>query len=219
MSKLYQQPHRELQDEFDTRNIADRLEQISSDVVDPMQKHFIEQRDMFFLASVNAEGSPTVSYKGGDPGFVQVLDEKTLIFPSYDGNGMYLSMGNISASAEVGLLFIDFQKPNRLRVQGKAELCRDEALLARYKEAQLVVKVNVTSVFTNCPRYIHRHEKVEASRYVPREDQVTPFATWKRVDIMQDALNEKDSAQVEDAGGVLAAEDWVGKVVRGDPEA
>lgn len=58
---------------------------------------------MFFLATADAEGRPTCSYKGGDPGFVQVLDPHTVVFPNYDGNGMYLSAGNVLVNGEVGM--------------------------------------------------------------------------------------------------------------------
>ena len=66
---------------------------------------------MFFLATADEHGMPQCSYKGGDPGFVRVVDEHTLAFPSYDGNGMYLSLGNLLVNPQVGILFIDFAQP------------------------------------------------------------------------------------------------------------
>jgi hypothetical protein len=221
MSKLYNEAHRMLQDEFGTRRLADKIEALACySVVGENEKAFIESRDMFFLATVDAAGRPTVSYKGGDPGFVRVLDEKTVIFPSYDGNGMYLSMGNIDSRGEVGLLFMDFEKPNRMRLQGKAELSRDPALLACFKEAELVVRITVRAVFVNCPRYVHRYTKVAPSRYVPCATRETPVATWKRVDEMQDVLPERDIAKVAAAGArMLTSDEWIGMVVAGNPEA
>jgi hypothetical protein len=132
---------------------------------------------------------------------------------------MFLSMGNISASGDVGLLFIDFEKPNRLRLQGRAELSRDPALIAEYREADLVVKVAVRAVFSNCPRYVHRYDKIAPSRYVPREDRETPLASWKRIDIIQDVLPERDTGRVEASGGIISEEAWIGKIIAGDPEA
>jgi len=221
MSKLYKDPHRALQDEFGTRRMADRIEQLGRyDVVGPNEKAFIESRDMFFLATVDVDGCPAVSYKGGDPGFIRVVDEGTIIFPSYDGNGMYLSMGNIASGGEVALLFMDFEKPNRLRLQGRAELSRDPALLAQFQEAELVVKIAVRAVFVNCPRYVHRYEKIAPSRYVPRAGDETPISTWKRVDKIQDTLPERDVAKVAAAGGkLLTAEEWGEMVAAGHPEA
>ena len=92
---MYHKRSRGLQDRFDTRRIADRLvEKTVRDHIDRDDRAFIEARDMFFLATADEEGRPQCSYKGGDPGFVRVLDEQTIAFPCYDGNGMYLSMGN-----------------------------------------------------------------------------------------------------------------------------
>jgi predicted pyridoxine 5'-phosphate oxidase superfamily flavin-nucleotide-binding protein len=160
-----------------------------------------------------------VSYKGGDPGFVKVVDSKTIAFPSYNGNGMYYSMGNIASSAKIGMLFMDFERPKRLRVQGTATVSADDPLMAHFKEAQLVVRVTVDQVWPNCPRYVHRMQKVSPSRYVPRENVATPLAGWKRIDIVQDALPAEDQGRAEKEGGLLTVEDWFGKVEAGDPEA
>ncbi|MFT5351909.1 MAG: putative pyridoxine 5'-phosphate oxidase superfamily flavin-nucleotide-binding protein [Planctomycetota bacterium] len=220
MSTLFGDTHRALQDEFETRKLADRIIDIAcTQEVGDMEKGFIESRDMFFLASVDANGSPTVSHKGGDAGFLKVLDNKTIIFPSYDGNGMFLSMGNVAASGKIGLLLIDFENPHRMRIQGTANISKEPELLAMYKEAQLVVKVTVDNIFANCPRYIHRYQKVSPSRYVPREACETPIATWKRIDGMQDVISPDDAAKVEGAGGTIAIEEWMEKVMTGDPTA
>lgn len=79
---------------------------------------------MFFLATADAQGRPSCSYKGGEPGFVRVLDEQTLAFPRYDGNGMFLSLGNALENPHVGLLFIDFVRARRLRFNGEASAPR-----------------------------------------------------------------------------------------------
>src|SRR5205085_3241580 len=119
MSLIYSPASRALQDAFDTRRLADRLAEVKvHDRFTADDRSFIESRDMFFLASVDATGQPTCSYKGGDPGFVTVVDETTLAFPNYDGNGMYLSMGNVAETHAVGILFIDFENRRRLRVEG-----------------------------------------------------------------------------------------------------
>src|SRR5688572_4034190 len=156
---MYHDGSRHLQERFDTRRMADVLQEVKvRDDISPSDQAFIEARDMFFLATADADGVPTCSYKGGDPGFVRVVDERTLAFPSYDGNGMYLSLGNVVANPEVGLLFIDLVEGNRVRVQGRATVHRDDPLLADHVGAQLMVRVHVTQVFPNCPRYIHRYQ-------------------------------------------------------------
>jgi predicted pyridoxine 5'-phosphate oxidase superfamily flavin-nucleotide-binding protein len=220
MSRLYQDQHRALQDRFQSRPMADRIEQIALKAeIGEEERAFIESRDFFFLSTVNDQGQPTVSYKGGNPGFVKVLDGGTLMFPSYDGNGMYLSMGNINANAKVGFLFMDFERPFRLRAQGSAELSDAPELLAHYKEAELVVRVAVSELWMNCPRYIHRHQRVKTSRYVPQDDTETPVCEWKRVDAVQDVLRENERKQVERAGGAIPTEDWIARVQAGDESA
>ena len=219
MSKLYGAQHRAFQDAFGTRHMADRLEQlICKTEFDEESQGFIETRDMFFLATVDHQGQPTVSYKGGDPGFVKVVDRTTLVFPSYDGNGMCLSMGNVAQHAQVGMLLISFERPHRLRVQGTASLARDDPMMAHYKEADVLVRVQRSALWQNCPRYIHRYQKLQPSRYVPREACETPIAAWKRIDQLQDVLPARDAAQVQAAGTIGIAE-WIDKVKSGDPTA
>lgn len=219
MSRLYGDSHRALQDRFDTRKLADRLEQlICKTEFDEDATAFIQALDMFFLSSVDHQGRPTVSYKGGDPGFVKIVDATTLVFPSYDGNGMFLSMGNLAQNPQVGLLFMSFERPHRIRVQGVASVSRDDPMRDEYKEADLIVRVKLTELWQNCPRYIHRHQKVAPSRYVPRETCATPLAQWKRIDLMQGALPARDVAPVE-AAGTIGIGEWIDKVKAGDPDA
>ena len=154
---------------------------------------------MFFIATADAEGRPQCSYKGGEPGFVRVVDEQTIAFPSYDGNGMYLTAGNALVNPHVGLLFIDFERRRRLRLNGVAAVADDDPLLAEYPEAQLVVRVEATEVFPNCPRYIHEYRLVRRSRFVPREDCRTPVPAWKTREWASDVLREQDPARAPDA--------------------
>ena len=181
-------------------------------------KGFIEHSEMFFLTTINDKGEPTVSYKGGDMGFVKVLDSKTLIFPSYDGNGMFLSMGNIKGNANIGLLFISFEMPHRIRVQGTASISQEPTLLAHYKEADFVVTVKLSELWQNCPRYIPKYEKVRNSRYVPRAECETPLAEWKRVDLLQDVLPPADLAKAQ-AKGTIDIMEWVDKIQSGADDA
>jgi len=160
---LYNDSSRKLQDRFDTRRLADRIEErIVRDHIDDDDRAFIEARDMFFIATTDADGQPQCSYKGGEPGFVHVLDERTIAFPIYDGNGMYLTAGNLIATGKVGLLFIDFEGRKRMRLNGVASVDEVDPLLADPEE-QLVVRVSATEVFPNCPRYIHEYRLVRAA--------------------------------------------------------
>ncbi|MGY2047529.1 pyridoxamine 5'-phosphate oxidase family protein [Methylobacterium sp. JK268] len=216
MGSLYAPAHRALQEEFGTARLAERLDTDHvHEAILPEEKAFIEGRDMLFLSTVDPDGNPTVSYKGGAPGFVRVLDAHTLVFPGYDGNGMFYSMGNIAAQARVGLLFIDFETPHRLRVQGSARLEREGALLSAYPEARYLVRVAVAKVWVNCPRYVHPYRKVAESRYVPRADRETPLAVWKRLDMLQDVLAEPDASRAR-AEGVIDVEDYTARLLRGE---
>ncbi len=151
MSKLFGDSHRKLQRAFDTERLADRIEErLCRDHITADDRACIERLDMFFLATADAAGRPNCSYKGGDPGFVRVLDERTLLFPNFDGNGMYLSMGNASENAHVGMLFIDFENQKRLRVNGSAQIVAADSVQPEYPEAQFLVKVLVREVFPNC---------------------------------------------------------------------
>jgi predicted pyridoxine 5'-phosphate oxidase superfamily flavin-nucleotide-binding protein len=198
MSLEYSPTSRALQDRFDTRRLADRLAEVKvHDRFTDDDRRFIGRLDMFFLATVDATGQPTCSYKGGDPGFVRVVDDRTLAFPNYDGNGMYLSMGNVGATRGVGLLFIDFERQRRMRVDGVAHIQFDDPLVAHYPQAQLIVRVEARRIYPNCPRYIHKYQLVERSPFVPRADVPTPIPGWKQADWAADVLPADDPARPE----------------------
>ncbi len=183
------------QDRFDTRRLADRIdERLVRDWIDDDDRAFVERCDMLFLATADTAGRPQCSYKGGEPGFVRVVDEHTIAFPNYDGNGMYLSAGNALVNPHVGLLFISFEERKRMRLNGIAEHVGDDPLLAEFPEAQFLWRVRATEVFPNCPRYIHRYELVERSRFVPKAGCETPVPEWKRRDWAHDVLAADDPA-------------------------
>ena len=188
---MYHDGSRELQDRFDSRRIADRLEQVTvHDRFSDDDRAFIERVPMFFFATADADGWPDCSYKGGMPGFVRVVDDSTLAFPSYDGNGMFRSLGNVLVNPKVGLLFVDFERPNRMRINGIASLHDDDELLSSFEGAQLIVRVHAERIIPNCPRYIHKMQVVEHSVYSPRPGHVPPVPDWKQMDVFRDYLPE-----------------------------
>jgi hypothetical protein len=197
----YHDGNRYFQDRFDTRRIADRIAQRARDHIDGPAQELIERADMFFLATCDHRGLPTCSYKGGDPGFVRVLDLSWLAFPNYDGNGKYQSMGNLLKNPHVGMLFIDFEQGRRLRLQGLASIREADELLASYPGAQFIIRVRATEVYGNCPRYIHKYQLVERSQYVPRADCAPPIPEWKLRDDMRDLLPAHDPARKVFRGG------------------
>jgi len=216
MTEFYTDTQRQLQDEFETRGLADRLvEAIVTEELSPEQSAFIHTRNMFFLSTIDERGFPSASYKGGAPGFARVADPQTLVFPSYDGNGMFMSLGNIESQTRVGLLFIDFETPQRMRVRGEARLLRDGPMLESYPGAKVAVEVAIESVWQNCPRYVHKMQPVEQSPYVPAEDGSVKLALWKRIDLVQDVLTDADRAEAE-AIGLISAEEYEAAVVSGE---
>jgi predicted pyridoxine 5'-phosphate oxidase superfamily flavin-nucleotide-binding protein len=186
---MYHEGMRRFQDRFETRPLADRLEQVTlhTEFTDD-DRAFVAGASMFFLATADASGQPECSYKGGRPGFVRVVDARTLAFPDYDGNGMFRSLGNVAVNPQVALLFIDFEKPRRLRVNGVAETRGDDPLVREFPGAALVVRVRATRIFPNCPRYIHRMHPVELSPYAPAEGHTPPVPDWKRQAAFRDVL-------------------------------
>lgn len=219
MSQLSKDNHRALQDEFGTRKLADRVEEaIFSTEFDDMSRAYIGAVDFFFLASVDAEGQPTVSYKGGFPGFAKVVDDKTLVFPNYDGNGMFLSMGNLDATGKIAMLFINFERPSHMRLKGTASILRDDPLLAEYPEANFLVRVDVTGIWVKCPRYIHKHQRVESSRYVPKAGKQTPLAGWKYREDIKDVLKPEESERAK-AEGLITGDEYAERMASGDPRA
>ena len=190
---VYHDGMRRLQDRFDTRRLADRLDEtLGRTQFKPEDQAFIEGRPFFFLASADAGGRPDCSYKGGVPGFVRVTGPSELAFPSYDGNGMFRSLGNVLVNASVGLLFIDFERARRLRVNGEATVSEDDPLMGAFDGAQLVVRVRALRIFPNCPRYIHRMQITEHSVHAPRPDYAPPVPAWKRFEVFRDYLPERD---------------------------
>lgn len=191
----YHEGSREMQERFDTRRLADRLEdRIVRSTLSDEQQHYLSRLDCFFLATADADGRPSCSYKGGDPGFLRALDESTLAFPSYDGNGMFVSLGNALVNPEVGLLLVNFEEGSRMRVHGTASIDPDDPLLAEFPEAQVVVRVAVREVFPNCPRYLHKRTLVERSEFVPRAGVATPVPDWKTSPLARDVLPAGDPA-------------------------
>ena len=215
MSDFFTATQRKLQNEFASTELADRiLETAVDNTLSDQQAEFIHTRNMFYLATIDETGFPSCSYKGGDIGFVRVLNANTIIFPDYNGNGMFMSMGNIESQAKVGLLFVDYELPRRLRLRGTARCLRDGPKLDSYPGANLVVEVAVEHVWVNCPRYVHRMQPLETSPYLPKEDGTATLAMWKRIELMQDVLSEaeREEAQVM---GTLTIEEYEANIAQG----
>jgi predicted pyridoxine 5'-phosphate oxidase superfamily flavin-nucleotide-binding protein len=195
---LYHDGMRQLQDLRETRALADRLSQVTVRTAFTAEdREFIGRASLFFLATADVEGRPDCSYKGGMPGFVRVLDDRTLAFPDYDGNGMYRSLGNVLVNGNVGMLFVDFANTRRIRVNGAASIDPEDPLRSEFDGAVFVVRVVVRHIFPNCPRYLHPVQDDEYSVHAPRPDYVPPVPAWKRFEVFRDALPERDRVEDE----------------------
>ncbi|WGS83967.1 pyridoxamine 5'-phosphate oxidase family protein [Methylomonas sp. UP202] len=207
MSEFYHEGSRQLQDRFETRPLADRLlDAIVCTKISQEDKDFIESQNMFFLATVDKEGRPDCSYKGGSKGLVKILDDQTLAFPLYDGSGMFLSAGNVLETQHISMLFVDFQRQARLRVKGSAFIQDNDPLLNEWPEAELIVRVTLREMFPNCPRYIHKMVLVEESAFVPKLNCETPSPDWKRLEVVADVLPPRDvhlAGNEQDAAAAL----------------
>jgi len=201
-SALYHDGNRRLQDEFDSRRIADRLEAVTlRSAFTESDTAFIERAIFFFLATADAEGRPEVSHKGGMPGFVRVTGPSELAFPDYDGNGMFKSLGNICVNPNVALLFIDFERPRRLRVNGTATIRRDDPMMGTTVGAQMIVRVTARAIFPNCPRYVPTMALVEPSVYAPRPGGAPVEPAWKSAPEFAGAVHPRQpTATGGDAG-------------------
>lgn len=188
VSLLFHEGNRTLQDQFDSRRIADRLEQVTlRRQFSEEDRAFIEGAEFFFLATADADGRPDCSFKGGPPGFVHLTGPNELAFPDYDGNGMFKSLGNVLVNPSVGLLFIATgEKPKRLRVNGTASVSRDDPDIGTFVGAQLLIRVTARAIFPNCPRYIPGRDG--PSPYIPREDVAPLEPAWKTFDEFRDAV-------------------------------
>jgi len=188
--RLYGPGVRQLQDHFDSRRLADRLVEVTvNETIHPRVGRFMEQATYFYLSTLDADGFPDVSYKGGRAGFVRIVDDRTIQFPHYDGNGMYRSLGNIEDTAKVALLFIrQDERPARVRVHGTARVLLDASSLARFEAADAVVEVAVIRTFYNCPRYVHNLASGELSEFTPGGDTEVPEPEWKQTDTFRDVL-------------------------------
>ncbi len=200
--QLYGDGARALQDVFDSRRLADALAAVTvHDELTDDDIELIRAQSTVWLETVDAEGWPDISYKGGDVGFVEVASPTELRVPIYDGNGMWRTLGNITDDGRVALLFIDTQRPWRMRVHGRAVVSIEEADVERHVGAQAVVVVTVGRIFPNCGRYIHRDGQI--SEFVPRVDHAPPIPDWKRIEGLRTVLPARDQK-------ALAADDLTG---------
>jgi predicted pyridoxine 5'-phosphate oxidase superfamily flavin-nucleotide-binding protein len=130
--------------------------------VTPDLAEFVAGLDMFYLGTASAEGQPYIQYRGGSPGFLKVLDEKTLAFADFSGNRQYITVGNLSENSRAFLFLMDYANQQRVKLWGTARIEDDPELLDQLRDPDYPGKVERAIVFTieawdiNCPQHIHQ---------------------------------------------------------------
>ena len=124
---------------------------------------FLADLDMFYLGTANAQGQPYIQYRGGPPGFLKVVDDKTLAFADFGGNRQYITLGNLSENPKAFIFLMDYAHSRRVKVWGTARVVEDDpALLDRLSDSAYPGRVERAIVFNveawdiNCPQHIHK---------------------------------------------------------------
>ncbi len=194
LGPMYGTGARSLQDEFDSRRLADRLVDVTlHNELDDGDIALIRDQATVWIATVDADGWPDVSYKGGERGFVEVVDRTELQIPIYNGNGMWRTLGNVRDNGRVALLFVDHDRPWRVRIHATGTVRTDATTIERHIGAEAVLAIRIGRVFPNCGRYIH--QQGEISRFVPRPDEATPVPDWKELPFLNEVLPDTDPAK------------------------
>ena len=153
---------------------------------------FVASRDSFYLGTASADGRPYIQHRGGPPGFLRVLDEKTLAFADFAGNRQYISMGNLAENNQAFLFLMDYPSRSRIKIWGRAEFIEgDDELNARLSNSDYPAKVERALVFhveawdSNCPQHIRPRLDQEQLR-----DQVSDLQ--RRIEEL-----ERDKAELQ----------------------
>jgi len=196
LGAMYGDGARALQDEFDSRRLADRLAEVTvHGELDDGDIALISEQSTVWVATVDADGWPDVSYKGGEPGFVCAVGRGELQLPIYNGNGMWRTLGNVRDNGRVALLFVDLARPWRVRVHGVGTVLTDAGTVDEFHGAEAVLSVRVARVFPNCGRYIHADGAV--SPYVPQPGSEPPVPEWKLLPFLNEVLPAHDPARTD----------------------
>jgi hypothetical protein len=154
-----------IQERKGSRKTYSRLEQRHGwqTRVTPDLAEFLADLDMFYLGTANADGQPYIQYRGGSPGFLKVIDERTLGFADFGGNRQYITLGNLSENPKACLFLMDYANSRRVKVWGTARVVEgDAALEERLRDPAYPGNVERAILFTveawdvNCQQHIHQ---------------------------------------------------------------
>lgn len=131
--------------------------------VTPELEAFLAELDMFYLGTTNADGQPYIQYRGGSPGFLKAVDERTLGFADFGGNRQYITLGNLSENPKAFIFLMDYSRSRRIKLWGRARIVDDDpSLLDRLRDASYLGRVERVILFemdawdVNCPQHIHK---------------------------------------------------------------
>lgn len=198
--EMFGEGSRKLQDRYNARKVADLV--VGATTVSNFDddkfgyREFIEESSYFFLATSSGENTDC-SYKGGPKGFIKITGPNTLVYPDYDGNRMYKSLGNIIENPNVGMLFVRFESEEgkrylRVRINGVATLHDEHPMLGEFPGAKRLIEINTKHIYLNCGRYIPEMTLVEESAHLPKEGKEQPVPAWKMKPGIREALEGSD---------------------------
>ena len=180
-----------LQEHYGSRKAYARMESKrgwQNELIPPIMD-FIEQRDSFYMGTSNQEGQPYIQHRGGAPGFLKVLDPKTLAFADFSGNQQYISIGNLSENPKAFIFLMDYPSRTRVKIWGEAHVeFKDTALMESLAvedysanvERAIIFKIKAVDV--NCPQHIVQRYTLEELDHM-----VAPLK--KRITELENELN------------------------------
>jgi hypothetical protein len=188
-----------------SRRLYERVEAKGSwqSVIPPELRTFIEEQRSVFLATASADGQPTIQHRGGPPGFLRVLDERTLAFVDFAGNRQYITLGNLSENPKAHLFLIDYAHRRRIKIWGEARVVEgDNDLITKlmpegYKaRPDQVILFTVSAWDANCPQHIpQRFEAADVAAALSERDQ--------RIQQLEAEVERLRTAKVTKEGAII----------------
>lgn len=161
--------------------------------VTPELESFLADLDMFYLGTANAEGQPYIQYRGGSPGFLKVVDKKTLGFADFGGNRQYITLGNVAENPKAFLFLMDYARSRRVKLWGTIRVVEDDSeLLEKLRDRSYPGKVERAILFqidawdVNCPQHIHK--RITQKQIAPVVEQLQA-----RISELEAKLKERSS--------------------------
>ena len=172
------------QSRYGTRKAYERMEQSGDRYrLSAREALFIQSRDSFYMASIGENGWPYVQFRGGEPGFLKVIDDITLGYTDFRGNGQYITTGNIEANRKVSLILMDYPNQQRLKIWAEASIIeadedpalREQLEIPDYNgQIERLVTLKVEAFDWNCPRHITPRYTVDEIRSLTNSHEAKP---------------------------------------------